>query len=100
NITMMLMGLPIHKSIGRAAAAGGGGSVPAAGGAAVGAPSHHAMPLGSIDPTIWACIAPAPSVAAWFGARVAARVSSERLNRLFATALGGTGLTMLYSSIS
>ena len=100
NIIMMLMGLPIHKSIGRAAAAGVAVSVPATVAAALASHSQHAMQLGSIDLTIWACIAPAQSVAAWFGARLATRISAEHLNRLFATALGATGLTMLYSSIA
>src|SRR5262249_35465298 len=100
NIIMMLMGLPIHKSIGRAAAAGVAVSVPATVAAALASHSQHAMQLGSIDLTIWACIAPAQSVAAWFGARLATRISVEHLNRLFATALGATGLTMLYSSIA
>ena len=100
NIVMMLMGLPIHKSIGRAAAAGVAVSVPATVAAALASQSRHALQLGSIDLTIWACIAPAQTVAAWFGARLAAYVSAEHLTRVFATALGATGLTMLYSTMS
>ena len=100
NIVMMLMGLPIHKSIGRAAAAGVAVSVPATVAAALASQSTRALQLGSIDLTIWACIAPAQSVAAWFGARLATYVSAEQLTRVFATALGATGLTMLYSTMS
>lgn len=99
NIIMTLLGLPIHKSIGRAAAAGVVVSVPATIAAAFASKSQHAMQLGSIDLTIWACIAPAQSVAAWFGARLATRVRAEHLSRVFATALGATGVTMLYSSV-
>ena len=100
NIVMMLMGLPIHKSIGRAAAARVAVSVPATVAAALASHSSHAFEVGSIDLTIWACIAPAQSVAAWFGARLATYVSAEQLTRVFATALGATGLTMLYSTMS
>src|SRR5499427_3957822 len=66
NIVMTLSGLPMHKSIGRAAAAGIVVSLPATLAAALASKSHHAFELGSIDLTMWACIAPAQAVAAWF----------------------------------
>ena len=100
NIVMTLSGLPMHKSIGRAAAAGIVVSVPATIAAALASQSHHAFELGSIDLTMWACIAPAQAVAAWFGARVAPLVSAEQLSRVFAIALTATGVTMLHSSLT
>ena len=96
NIVMTLSGLPMHKSIGRAAAAGIVVSLPAT----LASKSHHAFELGSIDLTMWACIAPAQAVAAWFGARVAPLVSAEHLSRVFAIALAATGVTMLHSSMA
>src|SRR5215471_16410759 len=99
NIVMTLSGLPIHKSIGRAAAAGIVVSFPATLAAALASESHHAFELGSIDLTMWACIAPAQAVAAWFGARIAPLISAAHLSRMFAVALSATGITMLYSSL-
>jgi uncharacterized membrane protein YfcA len=100
NIVMTLSGLPMHKSIGRAAAAGIVVSIPATLAAALASKSHHAFELGSIDLTMWACIAPAQAVAAWFGARLAPLVSAEHLSRVFAIALTVTGVTMLHSSLA
>ena len=100
NIVMTLSGLPMHKSIGRAAAAGIVVSLPATLAAALASKSHHAFELGSIDLTMWACIAPAQAVAAWFGARAAPLVSAEHLSRVFAIALTVTGVTMLHSSLA
>ena len=71
NIVMTLSGLPMHKSIGRAAAAGVVVSVPATLAAALATKSNHPFEIGSIDLTMWACIAPAQAIAAWFGARLA-----------------------------
>jgi len=68
--------------------------------AALASKSHHAFEMGSIDLTMWACIAPAQAVAAWFGARVAPLVSAEQLSRVFAIALAVTGFTMLHSSLA
>lgn len=100
NIVMTLSGLPMHKSIGRAAAAGIAVSLPATLAAALASKSHHAFEVGSIDLTMWACIAPAQAVAAWLGARVAPLVSAEHLSRVFAIALTVTGITMLHSSLA
>jgi uncharacterized protein len=96
---MTLTGLPMHKSIGRAAAAGIVVSVPATLAAALASKAHHAFEMGSIDLTLWACIAPAQAVAAWFGARVAPFISAADLSWVLAGALSVTGITMLYSSI-
>ena len=100
NIVMTLSGLPMHKSIGRAAAAGVVVSVPATIAAALASKANHPLELGSIDITMWACIAPAQAVAAWLGARLAPVVSAELLSRVFATALSVTGVTMLHSSLT
>src|SRR6516162_8442372 len=99
NIVMTLSGLPMHKSIGRAAAAGILVSLPATLAAALASESHHAFEVGSIDLTMWACIAPAQAIAAWLGARVAPLISAAHLSRVFAAALSGTGVIMLYSSL-
>jgi uncharacterized membrane protein YfcA len=99
NIVMTLSGLPMHKSIGRAAAAGIVVSVPATL-AALASKSNHAFEVGSIDLTMWACIAPAQAGAAWVGARLAPLMSAEHLSRVFATALAATGVTMLHSSVA
>jgi uncharacterized membrane protein YfcA len=100
NIVMTLSGLPMHKSIGRAAAAGVVVSVPATIAAALASKANHPMELGSIDITMWACIAPAQAVAAWLGARLAPVLSAEHLSRVFATALSVTGVIMLHSSLT
>ncbi len=100
NIVMTLHGLPMHKSIGRAAAAGVVVSVPATIAAALASKANHPMELGSIDITMWACIAPAQAAAAWLGARLAPALSAELLSRVFATALSVTGVTMLHSSLT
>lgn len=100
NIVMTLSGLPMHKSIGRAAAAGVVVSIPATVAAALVTKSNHPLELGSIDLTMWACIAPAQAAAAWFGARLAPVVSGEQLSRVFAIALSLTGATMLHASLA
>jgi uncharacterized protein len=99
NIVMTLSGLPMHKSIGRAAAAGIVVSLPATLVAALASESHHAFEVGSIDLTMWACIAPAQAITAWLGARAAPLISAAHLSRVFAVALSATGVTMLYSSL-
>jgi uncharacterized membrane protein YfcA len=58
------------------------------------------MELGSIDITMWACIAPAQAAAAWLGARLAPILAAEHLSRVFAMALLVTGVTMLHSSLT
>jgi len=98
NMVMALTGLPMHKSIGRAAAVGVVVSVPATIIAAFAAPPEHAGNLGSINLSMWACIAPAQAVAAWFGAQLAQRVGADSLSRVFAGALAVTGVVMLRSS--
>ena len=100
NIVMTLSGLSMHKSIGRAAAAGIVVSVPATFAAAIASKSHHPFEIGSIDITMWACIAPAQAVAAWAGARLASLIAAEHLSRVFAIALAVTGATMLHSSLA
>jgi uncharacterized membrane protein YfcA len=99
NIVMALSGLPMHKSIGRAAAAGVVVSVPATIVAALGSTTQYAGDLGSINLSMWACIAPAQAVAAWFGAQLAQRIGADSLSRIFAAALTVTGFVMLRSSI-
>jgi uncharacterized membrane protein YfcA len=100
NIVMTLSGLPLHKSIGRAAAAGVVVSVPATIAAALASKANHPMELGSIDITMWACIAPTQAAAAWLGARLAPFLSAQHLSWVFATALLVTGVTMLHSSLT
>jgi uncharacterized protein len=99
NVVMVLSGVPMHKSIGRAAAVGVVVSLPATIVAAFGSAPAEAGSLGSINLSMWACIAPAQAVAAWFGARMAQHVAAENLSRLFAGALAATGIVMLRSSL-
>lgn len=99
NIVMTLSGLPMHKSIGRAAAAGIVVSIPATIVAALASRGTQATEIGSIDVAIWACIAPVQAVAAWFGASLAAHISGEHLSRIFAVALATTGTVMLHSGL-
>jgi uncharacterized membrane protein YfcA len=100
NVVMTLSGLPIHKSIGRAAAAGIVVSVPATLVAALATKGQHGTQIGSIDLAVLACIAPAQAVGAWLGASLAQRVAGEHLSRVLAAALLATGCTMLHSSIA
>jgi uncharacterized protein len=99
NIVMTLSGLPMHKSIGRAAAAGVVVSIPATVVAILASKSQEATAIGSVDIVIWACIAPAQTAGAWFGARLASSISAKNLSQLLAIALVFTGMTMLYSSL-
>jgi uncharacterized membrane protein YfcA len=100
NIVMTLTGLPMHKSIGRAAAVGIVVSVPATLTAALASDAIRPLEIGAIDLPMWASIAPAQALAAWFGARLAPRLSAADLSRIFAGALAVTGAAMLNSSIS
>lgn len=99
NVVMTLVGVPMHKSIGRAAAAGLVVSIPATLVAATTTISANADSLGSINLSMWACIAPAQAMAAWGGAKYAQQLAAEHLSRVFATVLAGTGLVMLHSSL-
>jgi uncharacterized membrane protein YfcA len=99
NIVMTLSGLPMHKCIGRAAAVGIVVSIPATLTAALASHAVQPLEIGAIDLPMWASIAPAQAIAAWFGARLAPRLSATDLSRIFASALAVTGATMLNSSI-
>jgi len=99
NVVMTLSGLTTHKSIGRAAAVGVVVGIPGAAAGALGSESLSATAIGSIDLAVWSCIAPAQSVSAWLGAKMAAGISGEVLSRLMAANLAATGATMLYSSV-
>jgi len=99
NIVMTLSGLPMHKSVGRAAATGIVVSIPATVVAALATHSSSPTQLGSIDLAIWACIAPVQAAAAWVGAGIAARTSPEALSRIFSVVLAATGLLMLRSVV-
>lgn len=100
NIVMSLSGMPMHKCVGRAAAVGVVVSVPATIVAALAPGVHGATQLGSIDLVVWACIAPAQAVAAWFGARLAKYIHGDNLSRIMAAALLATGAVMLRSSLA
>jgi len=100
NIVMTLSGMPMHKSIGRAAAAGVVVSLPATLVAAVASGASAPTRLGSIDIAVWMAIAPAQAAAAWFGARLAQRVAADSLSRIVAVALLATGAVMLCSSVT
>jgi uncharacterized protein len=97
NIVMTISGLPMHKSIGRAAATGVIVSIPATLAAATATGAQDATAIGSIDVAIWICIAPAQAAGAWFGARLAPHIDGDILSRLLAVTLFGTGASMLYS---
>ena len=98
NVVMTLVGMSMHKSIGRAAAAGLVVSVPATLVAVLESTSFGGGSLGSINLAMWACIAPAQAVAAWAGAHYAQRIAADHLSRVFALVLAGTGLVMMHSS--
>ena len=100
NIFMTLTGMPMHKSIGRAAAAGVVVSLPATLVAAFASGGSAPTQLGSIDLAVWASVAPAQALAAWFGARLAQRIAADNLSRIMAVALLATGIVMLHSSVT
>ena len=100
NIFMSLSGMPIRKSIGRAAAAGVVVSLPATIVAALASGSVTTSHLGCIDVAVWASIAPAQAGAAWVGARLAQRLAAADLSRVMAAALLTTGIVMLHSSMA
>jgi uncharacterized membrane protein YfcA len=99
NIVMSLSGMPMHKSIGRAAAAGVVVSLPATIIAALASGTVTPTHLGCIDVAVWASIAPAQAGAAWVGARLAQRIAAADLSRIMAAALLITGIVMLHSSM-
>src|SRR5690349_13564945 len=82
DIFMSLTGMPMHKSIGRSAAAGVAVSLPATLGAAFASGGSAPTQLGSIGIAVWAAVAPAQAVAAWFGARLAQRVAADNQSRI------------------
>lgn len=100
NIVMTLAGMPMHRSIGRAAAAGVVVSLPATLIAAFASAASAPTRLGSIDIAVWMAIAPAQAAAAWFGARLAQRVAADNLSRIVAVVLLATGAVMLCSSVT
>jgi len=100
NVVMSLSGVPMHKSVGRAAAVGIVVSVPATLIAALATRSATNTQLGSIDLALWACIAPAQAAAAWMGASLAARTSPRLLSRIFSIALAVTGVAMLRTIVT
>jgi uncharacterized membrane protein YfcA len=95
NIVMTLSGMPMHKSIGRAAAAGVAVGLPATLVAALASSADSGSQIGSIDVAIWTSIAPMQAATAWFGTRLAQRTSAEYLSRIMGLALALTGATML-----
>ncbi|HEY1796748.1 MAG TPA: sulfite exporter TauE/SafE family protein [Stellaceae bacterium] len=98
NIVMSLSGVPMHKSIGRAAAVGVVVSIPATLIAAFSPGPHGPTQIGSIDLAVWACVAPAQAAAAWVGARLAQHVTGPNLSRVLGIALFVTGAAMLRTS--
>jgi uncharacterized membrane protein YfcA len=98
NIVMSLSGVPMHRSIGRAAAVGVVVSIPATLIAAFSPGPHGPTQLGSIDLAVWACIAPAQAASAWFGARLAQHITGPGLSRVLGVALFVTGAAMLRTS--
>jgi uncharacterized membrane protein YfcA len=99
NIVMSLSGVPMHRSIGRAASVGVVVSLPATIIAALAPGAASPTELGCIDLAVWASIAPVQAGAAWFGVRLAQRLAAANLSRVLAAALLMTGLTMLQASL-
>src|SRR5260370_39873888 len=98
-MVMRVSGLRMNKSSGRGAAGGVVVSIPATVVAAFASKAIQPTQIGSIDYAIWACIAPAQAIAAWFGAGLAARISAERLSRIFAIALAISGFAIVHSAL-
>jgi uncharacterized protein len=99
NIVMTLGGVPMHKSVGRAASVGMVVGLPATIVAALAPGAQSAAELGSINLAVWASIAPAQAAAAWVGVRLAQRLSASDLSRAMAAVLLMTGCTMLRASL-
>ena len=100
NIVMTVTGMPMRRSIGRAAAAGVVVSLPATFVAAFASAASAPLQLGSIDIVVWLAIAPAQALTAWFGARLAQSIAAENLSRIMAVTLLATGAVMLRSSVT
>jgi uncharacterized protein len=99
NIVMTLSGVPMHKSVGRAASVGVMVGLPATIVAALAPGAASAAELGSINLPVWASIAPAQAAAAWVGVRLAQRLAAPDLSRVLAIVLLMTGFTMLRASL-
>ncbi len=99
NIVMTLSGVPMHRSVGRAASVGVAVALPATVVAALAPGAGSPAELGSINLAVWASIAPAQAAAAWFGVRLAQRTSAADLSRVIAVVLLITGVTMLRASL-
>lgn len=100
NIVMSLSGIPMHKSIGRAASVGVVVSLPATIIAALAPGAASPTELGCIDIALWASIAPVQAGAAWLGVRLARKLAAADLSRLMAVVLLATGITMLHASLT
>jgi uncharacterized protein len=99
NIVMTLSGLPMHRSVGRAASVGVVVAFPATIVAALAPGAESSAELGSINLAVWASIAPAQAAAAWVGVRLAQRTAATDLSRVMAVVLLITGFTMLRASL-
>ena len=99
NIIMTLSGVPMHKSVGRAASVGVVVGLPATIVAALAPGAQSAAELGSINIAVWASIAPTQAAAAWAGVWLAQRLAAPDLSRVMAVVLLLTGLTMLRASL-
>jgi uncharacterized membrane protein YfcA len=99
NIVMTLSGIPMHKSVGRAASVGVVVGLPATIVAALAPGAASTAELGSINLAVWASIAPAQAAAAWIGVRLAQRLAAPDLSRVMAIVLLLTGFTMARASL-
>jgi uncharacterized protein len=99
NIVMTLSGLPMHRSVGRAASVGVVVAFPATIVAALAPGAESSAELGSINLAVWASIAPAQAAAAWVGVRLAQRTAAADFSRVMAVVLLITGFTMLRASL-
>jgi uncharacterized membrane protein YfcA len=99
NIVMTLSGVPMHRSVGRAASVGVVVALPATIVAALAPGAESSAELGSINLAVWASIAPAQAAAAWVGVRLAQRTAAADLSRVMAVVLLITGFTMLSASL-
>lgn len=99
NIVMSLSGIPMHKSVGRAASVGVVVALPATIVAALAPGAESSAELGSINLAIWASIAPTQAAAAWLGVWIAQRTAAADLSRVMAAVLLLTGFTMLRASL-
>jgi uncharacterized protein len=99
NIVMTLSGVPMHKSVGRAASVGVLVGLPATIVAALAPGAASSAELGSINLAVWASIAPAQAAAAWVGVRLAQRLAASDLSRAMGIVLLMTGFTMLRASL-